>query len=79
MAVRSLTSALNRALNGIDRSIADMDRVAATVARGVRGTNDDFARALARMPEIRQHVRANVAVIRAADDLYRELVALHRR
>jgi hypothetical protein len=79
MRIGSLTSAMHTALNGVDRSVERVQRAAETVAAGIRAADRDFTRALAELPLHRRHVRANVAVIRAADELLSELSSLRRR
>jgi len=83
MKVGSLTSAARTALSGIDAAADKVEEVARNVAGGSESRpgakTADVMSALSRLPELKQHARANAEVLDTADTLLKELAAVPRR
>jgi hypothetical protein len=64
---RSMVSAISQAAQGLDAGSDRVSQAADRIARN--GMDDDLAGNMVNMLEARRHVRANVAVVRTADEM----------
>ena len=64
---RSIVSAISQAAQSLDAAFDRVSRAADRIARN--GADDDLAANVVDMLKARQHVRANVAVVRTADEM----------
>jgi hypothetical protein len=84
MNVGSLSSAAYTALNGLGKTISQVEQVATNVAAGVMGggqPGDSFSAGLseiARLPLLEQHARANAVVFSTAEEMLEELARMPR-
>ena len=62
-----MVSAISQAAQGLDAGLDRVSRAADRIARN--GADDDLAGNMVDMLKSRHHVRANVAVVRTADEM----------
>ena len=62
-----MVSAISQAAQGLDAGSDRVSQAADRIARN--GMDDDLAGNMVNMLEARRHVRANVAVVRTADEM----------
>ena len=84
--IQAIRSTAQSALSGLNRSVSRLDDVAQRVASGIRSNSDDdggtFTEkigALAELPEIAAHARANMKVLNSVEDLYADFLTRPRR
>lgn len=78
MRIQSLSSAAHRALDGINRSVQQVEQSASDVAAGVGKQPDDdtsqLVASLNKLPELKQQVLSNVQVLETSEELLNQLL-----